>query len=72
MQVVVALQRLNFDNFSAQISQQHAAAGAHHHVGKFDDANPCQGSWAGVLSIEIGGAGCRLIRAAYQASRRME
>jgi hypothetical protein len=35
----VAAGRLDLDDFGAEVGQDHAAGRAHHHVGKFDDAN---------------------------------
>ena len=39
----VATGWLNFDDLGPQIGQDHAAGGAHHHVGEFEHANAVQG-----------------------------
>ena len=31
--------RLDLDDFGAEVAQQHAAGRPHHHVGEFDDAD---------------------------------
>ena len=39
MPSVITCQGFYLDSLSPQISQHHAASWAHHHVGKFNDAN---------------------------------
>ena len=38
---VVSINRLDLDHLGPQVAQQHAAGGAHHHVGEFDDPHTC-------------------------------